>query len=58
MKVCQIDDMSGSVAVPLSKEQETDKFEGLAQVAFGRQSKGNRRNNLENRKGKRTSDLS
>ena len=33
-KVCQIDDMSGSVAVPLSKEQETDKFEGLAQVAF------------------------
>ena len=33
-KVCQIDDMSGSVAVPLSKEQETDKFEGLAQGAF------------------------
>lgn len=29
---CQIDDMSGSVAVPLSPKQETDKFLGLVAV--------------------------
>lgn len=28
--VCQVDDMSGSVAVPLSPKQERDKFLGLA----------------------------
>lgn len=34
-KICQIDDMSGSVAVPLSITQETDKFKGLASQAYG-----------------------
>ena len=29
-RVCQIDNMSGSVAVPLSPEQEQSKFLGLA----------------------------
>lgn len=33
--VCQIDDMSGSVAVPLSPKQETDKFAGLAEAVLG-----------------------
>lgn len=31
---CQVDDMSGSVAVPLSPKQETDKFLGLAAAAM------------------------
>jgi len=35
--VCQVDDMSGSVAVPLSPRQETDKFLGLAGSAFGQE---------------------
>ena len=33
--VCQIDDMSGSISVPLSPRQERDKFMGLAIPAFG-----------------------
>lgn len=33
--VCQIDDMSGSTAVPLSPRQEIDKFTGLAEPALG-----------------------
>ena len=33
--VCQIDDMSGSVAVPLSEKQEQDKFRGLAEPLLG-----------------------
>jgi 2-methylcitrate dehydratase PrpD len=31
---CQIDDMSGSVAVPLTNSQEQTKFMGLAKVVF------------------------
>lgn len=34
---CQIDDMSGSVAVPLSPRQEADKFLSLAAPGLGRQ---------------------
>lgn len=34
-RVCQIDDMSGSVAVPLSPKQEMDKFMGLAEPVMG-----------------------
>lgn len=34
--VCQIDDMSGSTACPLSPKQETDKFLNLAAGQFGR----------------------
>ena len=33
--VCQIDDMSGSVAVPLSEKQEQDKFRSLAESTLG-----------------------
>ena len=33
--VCQIDDMSGSVAVPLSEKQEQDKFRSLAESKLG-----------------------
>lgn len=33
--VCQIDDMSGSVAVPLLPRQERDKFIGLAVPTLG-----------------------
>ena len=33
--VCQIDDMSGSVAVPLSAKQEQNKFCGLAEPLLG-----------------------
>ncbi len=36
--VCQIDDMSGSVAAPLSARQEGDKFLGLAAAELGRAS--------------------
>lgn len=32
---CPVDDMSGSVSVPLSPVQEHDKFVGLAEVALG-----------------------
>ena len=32
--VCQIDDMSGSTAVPLSEKQECDKFIGLVEGTF------------------------
>ncbi len=32
--VCQIDDMSGSTAVPLSEKQERDKFIGLVEGTF------------------------
>lgn len=35
--VCQIDDMSGSTAAPLSFKQEADKFLGLTVPALGRQ---------------------
>lgn len=34
---CQVDDMSGSVAVPLSPKQETDKFLGLAAAAMNQE---------------------
>lgn len=34
-RVCQIDDMSGSVAVPLSPRQELDKFQGLVEPLLG-----------------------
>lgn len=34
--VCQVDDMSGSVAAPLSLKQESDKFLGLAEPLLGR----------------------
>ena len=33
---CQVDDMSGSVAVPLSPERERDKFFDLTVPALGR----------------------
>lgn len=33
--VCQIDDMSGSVAVPLSPKQEQNKFRGLVEPLLG-----------------------
>ena len=32
--VCQIDDMSGSAAVPMSEKQERDKFMGLVEGVF------------------------
>lgn len=34
-RICQIDDMSGSVAVPLSPRQELDKFLGLVEPLLG-----------------------
>lgn len=34
-RVCQVDDMSGSVAVPLSSKQEMDKFLGLTEELMG-----------------------
>lgn len=33
-RVCRVDDMSGSVAVPLTPKQEHDKFVGLAQAVM------------------------
>lgn len=33
--VCQVDDMSGSVAVPLSEKQEQNKFRSLAEPLLG-----------------------
>lgn len=35
VRVCQIDDISGSPAVPLTPEQEKDKFAGLVRPIFG-----------------------
>ncbi len=39
-RVCQIDDMSGSVAAPLSPRQEMDKFMGMAKMALGEERAG------------------
>ena len=35
--VCQVDDMSGSVASPLTPERERDKFLDLAVPSLGRE---------------------